>query len=60
MALSKGDGFTTASTWIKNFGYNAGGWRVGKNPRIMADVSGDGHADVVGFANDGVNVALAK
>jgi hypothetical protein len=42
---------------ISNFGYNAGGWRVDRHPRIMADVTGDGRADIVGFGNAGVYVS---
>ncbi len=41
-----------------NFGYNAGGWRVDKHPRFLADLTGDGRADIVGFGNAGVWVAL--
>ena len=43
---------------IANFGYSAGGWRVEKHPRFVTDVTGDGRADVVGFGDDGVWVAL--
>ena len=39
---------------IRNFGYNAGGWRVDRHPRMFADVSGNGRDDVVGFGNAGV------
>jgi hypothetical protein len=43
---------------VEDFGYDAGGWRVDKHPRFLADLTGDGRADIVGFANDGVCVAL--
>ena len=39
------------------FGYNAG-WRVEKHPRFLADLTGNGCADIVGFADDGVWVAI--
>ena len=39
---------------IRNFAYSAGGWRVEQHPRFLADVTGDGRADVVGFGNGGV------
>ncbi|WP_247235568.1 S8 family serine peptidase [Telluribacter sp. SYSU D00476] len=42
---------------MANFGYNAGGWRVDQHPRIMADVTGDGRDDIVGFGNAGVWVS---
>jgi hypothetical protein len=44
---------------IRNFGYSAGGWRVDKHPRMMADTSGDGRADLVGFGEAGVYVSRA-
>jgi hypothetical protein len=41
-------------------GANAGGWASDDLfPRHLADVNGDGRADIVGFGNDGVLVALA-
>ncbi len=43
---------------VANFGYNAGGWRVQNHPRLLADLTGDGRAEIVGFGNAGVWVAL--
>jgi hypothetical protein len=61
IARSKGDGtFQPVQRVIDNFGYNAGGWRVEKHPRFLADVTGDGRADVVGFGNAGVYIALSN
>ncbi len=58
-ALSNGDGtFQPARYVLNNFGYNQG-WRVENHPRILADLTGDGRADVVGFGNDGVWTACA-
>ena len=37
---------------VRNFGYNAGGWRVDQHPRFLADTTGDGRADIVGFGNN--------
>ena len=45
---------------IDNFGYSAGGWRVDRHPRHVVDVTGDGRADIVGFGNAGVWVALSN
>jgi hypothetical protein len=45
---------------VPNFGYDAGGWRVEHHPRLLADVTGDGRADIVGFGNDGVYVSRAQ
>ena len=41
-----------------NFGYLAGGWQVERHPRFLADLTGDRKADIVGFGNAGVWVAL--
>jgi hypothetical protein len=45
---------------VANFGYDAGGWRVDMHPRFLADVTGDGRADVVGFGNPGVWISRAQ
>ena len=59
VALNNGDGtFKAPQMVINNFGYNAGGWRVDRHPRFLADLTGDGRADIVGFGNAGVWVAL--
>lgn len=59
VALSTGSSFAPATRWLADFGYYAGGWRVESHPRAMADVNADGRADIVGFADDGVYVALS-
>src|SRR5687768_3662662 len=43
---------------VANFAYNAGGWRVERHPRFLADLTGDGRADIVGFGDGGVWVSL--
>ncbi len=55
-----GGRFETPRLVVNNFGYDAGGWRVDMHPRIMADTTGDGRADIVGFGNDGVWVSRAQ
>lgn len=57
-SLSTGTGFSAPQLVINTFGYNQG-WRVEKHPRYMADVNGDGRADVVGFGGNGTYVSLA-
>ena len=62
VALSNGDGsfaFTPVPA-IADFGAVAGGWRVDKHPRLLADMTGDGRADIVGFGDAGVYVALSN
>ena len=58
VALGDGNGgFGTPQHVIPNFGYNAGSWRVDKHPRFLADLSGTGVLDVVGFGDAGVYIA---
>jgi hypothetical protein len=52
--------FAAPQMVVANFGYNAGGWRVERHPRLMADTTGDGRADIVGFGNDGVWISRAQ
>ena len=59
VSRNNGNGTFQAPTLVvANFGYNAGGWRVEKHPRFLADLTGDGRADIVGFGNAGVWVSL--
>src|SRR5215217_2858789 len=61
VALSNGDGtFSPSRRVIDGFGYEAGTWRVERHPRFLADLTGDGRADIVGFGNAGVHVALSN
>jgi hypothetical protein len=58
VALGAGDGTFGASTFaVADFGYHQG-WRVERHPRFVADLTGDGRGDIVGFGDDGVWVAL--
>lgn len=45
---------------IDDYAYDAGNWRVGRHPRMVGDVNGDGRADIVGFGNDGAHVSLGQ
>ncbi|CCK29621.1 hypothetical protein BN159_5242 [Streptomyces davaonensis JCM 4913] len=59
VSLNNGDGtFQGPQLVVENFGYDAGGWRVEKHPRFLADLTGDGRADIVGFGYAGVWVSL--
>ena len=59
VSLNNGNGtFGPPQKVVDNFAYDAGGWRVEKHPRFLADLTGDGRADIVGFGNAGVWVSL--
>ncbi|MEV8017283.1 FG-GAP-like repeat-containing protein [Streptomyces sp. NPDC086554] len=60
VAHSHGGGqFEQAQLVCRGFGYNddAGAWRVDRHPRFLADITGDGRVDIVGFGGPGVHVA---
>ncbi|QCU79419.1 VCBS repeat-containing protein [Citricoccus sp. SGAir0253] len=48
--------FTPAALKVRDFGY-AQGWRVGVHPRQLADLNGNGTADIVGFGYSGVTIS---
>ncbi len=59
ISINNGDGsFGNAVKVLSNFGYSAGGWRVEKHPRFLADMTGDGRQDIVGFGDDGVYISI--
>ncbi|KAF6750776.1 lectin [Ephemerocybe angulata] len=59
VAVNRGDGtFLPGKSVINDLTYSSGGWRVEKHPRTVADLTGDGRADVIGFGDAGVYVAL--
>lgn len=61
VSLSNGDGtFRKPKLVVENFGYSAGGWRVERHPRFLADLTGDGRADIVGFGGAGVWASLSN
>jgi hypothetical protein len=58
-AVARGDGtFGPAQRVNADFGSERG-WTVAQHPRVLADITGEGAADVVGFASKGVFVAIA-
>lgn len=48
------------SYWLNNMGQLAGNWRVATHERQVADVDGDGRADLVGFADTAVRTGLSN
>jgi phospholipase C len=56
--LGNGDGnFSITRSASAAFGYSQG-WRVDLHPRFLADITGNGRPDIVGFGDDGVWIAL--
>jgi hypothetical protein len=61
VALSTGASFAPPERWVANFGYSTGGWTSQDLfPRLLADVDGDGRADVVGFGKYGAFVSVSS
>lgn len=59
VALNNGNGtFQPPKLVLESFGYNAGGWRIDKHPRVVGDLTGDGRLDLIGFGDRGVSIAL--
>ena len=59
-AISNGDGtFQRPQIAIANYCY-AQDWRVDRHPRFLAHLTNSGFADIVGFGEDGVWVALGN
>lgn len=60
-ALGQLDGtFDASQLSLQNFGYSQGWTSNDLTPRRIADVNGDGRADIVGFKDNGVYVALGN
>ena len=43
---------------INDFGYDAGGWRIDKHVRLVADTTGNRQADIIGFGDGGVLISF--
>ena len=56
MIMRNGFNIETSNA-IQDYGYNAGGWRIDKHVRLVADLTGDGTGDIVGFGDAGVLVS---
>ena len=59
-ARNNGDGTFQAPKFVlMDLGYNQA-WRVDKHPRFACDLTGDGKADLIGFGDNGVHIALGN
>lgn len=60
-ALSTGGGsFSSPAYVVPDFGYHKGGWRVDRHVRLLADITGDGRDDIVGFGDAGVYTSVSR
>ncbi|KJA19519.1 hypothetical protein HYPSUDRAFT_44291 [Hypholoma sublateritium FD-334 SS-4] len=58
VSLNIGDGtFQPPKLVLNDFGYSAGDWRVDKHLRFVADLTGNGCADIIGFGDAAVWVS---
>lgn len=53
------NGFEYANTWAWDF-CDLQGWDINENPIVLADINADQAADIVGFSDAGVRIALGK
>lgn len=61
VGFNNGDGtFQARQRVLESFGHERGNWRVETHPRFIADITGDGKGDIVGFGKKGVWVATNK
>jgi len=58
VALSNGASFDPVSKWTSAFDLSHG-WTVSQYVRTVGDVNADGKADLIGFGQDGVYIALS-
>jgi hypothetical protein len=59
VSLTQKGKFNPSQVWTSEFGTANNQWQYPRNPRVLADVNGDKLADIVGFADYGVLVALS-
>ena len=59
ISRNNGDGtFKPPVAVVDSFCISAGGWQIDLHPRIVADLTGDGKADILGFGHGYVHVSL--
>ena len=60
MAYSTGSNFKFATLYDSDFVYEKGWVSQDRNPRFCYDIDGDGKADLIGFADNGVYVQYTR
>ncbi|TFK25583.1 hypothetical protein FA15DRAFT_755656 [Coprinopsis marcescibilis] len=59
VGLNNGDGtFQQGEPVVDDYCYFSGGWRVKEHPRFLADLTGSGRMDIIGFKRDRVFICL--
>ena len=59
VAFNNGDGtFQPVRKVSQDFTFDNGGWVIEKYPRFIADLTGNGCGDIIGFGEAGVSVAI--
>jgi hypothetical protein len=58
VVIMRNDATAQPSPVIEDFGQNVGGWCVDKHVRLVADVTGDRTADLIGFGDNGVLISF--
>lgn len=59
VSLSNGNSFAAPDKWSSSFTNNSG-WANDTHIRTVEDMNNDGRADIVGFGNEGMYVALSN
>ena len=59
VSISTGSSLTDPAMYLQHYFTAANGWSNDKHVRTASDINGDGNADLVGFGNDGVFVAMS-
>ena len=59
VSFSTGTGFSAPSLLLSEYGTQQGWTSFDLYPRMLADVDGDGKADIIGFKSDGVYVSFS-
>jgi hypothetical protein len=57
LGISNRDGTFGSFFALAGFGVDQG-WQISRHPRFVADITGDGHADIIGFGDAGVYTAV--
>ncbi|WP_422090048.1 FG-GAP repeat domain-containing protein [Tenacibaculum ovolyticum] len=60
VSLSNGSAFSPSKKWLNASYSESNHWRVNENPRMVADVNGDGKDDIIAFGDYDIYVSLSN